>query len=384
MEGGLGELPLADLLQLFHDHRRTGTVEVTQRREPGPPGLGRIFLREGDVIQAVVGLVEGEKALYRLLSWDRGRFVFKPNPVTIAPRIETPTRALLQEGRRQLEERDRSAVELPPMEGLVRLRIARSRLPNVLHPLTQEVLVVLELYSRVREVVDHCSYPDYQVLRTLQALISRGLVELHHEPDVSAEGAEGSLFSPAHVERLREWLATAHPRSGAPPPAKLLVLSPDSEVLGRFTDLIGRLPGLDLDPRAAAGELEPSRLDPGRLGRLAVGPELAIDLVQLPASERFAPLWPLAAHGALATLVPLAPPVEEAAEAVRRASTTVRSLPGARLFYLLLLDRGDRAATDLLRENAELLDQGPLFLLPLENDQKAITLLREMFRRVLP
>ena len=47
------------------------------------------------------------------------------------------------------------------------MKIPRSALPNVIHPLTQEVLMVLEHYTRVSEILDHCSYPDYQVLRTL-------------------------------------------------------------------------------------------------------------------------------------------------------------------------------------------------------------------------
>ena len=177
--------------------------------------MGRVYLRGGDVVQAVVGLVEGEKALFRLLAWERGSFEFTPVPVTIDSRIETPTRALLREGRRQLDEWERTATNLPPLEAHVALRIRTERLPNVIHPLTQEVLVVLELYTRVRDVVDHCSYPDYQVLRTLQTLIARGMLEQRRDSAVSEIPRDARFFSSSHASRLREWLAASQPRGGS-------------------------------------------------------------------------------------------------------------------------------------------------------------------------
>jgi hypothetical protein len=76
--------------------------------------------------------------------------------------------------------------------------------------------------------------------------------------------------------------------------------------------------------------------------------------------------------------------VARAAEALRPATAALRRQPRSQLLYLLLLERGERVAPELLRENLSLLDDGPLFLLPLEHPEKAAILLREMFGRVLP
>ncbi|NQZ97492.1 MAG: DUF4388 domain-containing protein [Myxococcales bacterium] len=379
VEGELSQLPLSDLIESFHTSRKTGTIELQLHHDEGPNGMGRVYLRGGDVVQAVVGLVEGEKALFRLLAWERGSFEFTPVPVTIDSRIETPTRALLREGRRQLDEWERTATNLPPLEAHVALRIRTERLPNVIHPLTQEVLVVLELYTRVRDVVDHCSYPDYQVLRTLQTLIARGMLEQRRDSAVSEIPRDARFFSSSHASRLREWLAASQPRGGSASDAKVLVLSPSEGVAAAFLQLLGRVPGLE-----RRVETSPAPDDLVSIGRVPVEGKLGLDFVHLPVADRFAPIWPLAGHGALAVLVPIAAPVDQAADRVRRAAKELRKLPDTRIFYLLLLGPGDRVAPDALRENLSLLDDGPLFLMPHDNGEKSTILLREMFGRVLP
>jgi CheY-like chemotaxis protein len=383
VEGQLAQLPLADLLQLFHVGRKTGRVEVTRGLGRSRRQVGRIHLRDGDVVAASVGSVEGEKALFRLLAWDRGSFVFKPEAPDVEATLRTPTRALLREGLRQIHEWERLAVDLPPLSATLTLRIPRSSLPNVIHPLTQEVLVVLDLYSRVQDVVDHCSYPDYQVLRTLHTLIQRGMLELHEEeagPDLERET---SLFSPARVARLREWLEVDRPGGAALRDAKLLVLSCDPAATRALARLLQRLPGAEMDRRSAEnGSLGADDLVV--LGRVAVDGEVGIELVHLPASPRFAPLWPVAGHGALATLFLLSGPVGEAREALGAAGRALAALPRSRAFHLLLLDKSERLDPDEVTRNLSLVDESSLFLLPLESPDKAAVLLREMFARVLP
>jgi hypothetical protein len=382
VDGQLAQLPLVDLLQLFHVGRKTGTVEVVRPLPGGRRQVGRVLLRAGDVVGASVGAVEGEKALFRLLAWDRGSFSFRPEKIEGDATIHTPTRALLREGQRQLREWERLAVELPPLSASVTLKVPRSALPNVIHPLTQEVLVVLELSSRVQDVVDHCSFPDYQVLRTLHTLVRRGMVELRLESDSPELASDVRLFSPARAARLREWLELDRPGAAPSHEAKLLVVASDPAATRDFCRLLQRLPGIELDRRVEAQGVAPDDLLP--LGRVAVDAEVGMELVHVPAAERFAPLWPLAGRGALATLLLLCGPVSRAVAAVQSAATVLGALPRARTLHLLLLEKGQRVAPEELRENLAIVDEGSLFLMPIENAEKAAVLLREMFVRILP
>jgi CheY-like chemotaxis protein len=382
VEGQLTQLPLADLLQLFHVGRKTGVVEVVRDLGRTRRQLGRISLRAGDIVHASVGRVQGKKALFRLLAWDRGSFAFRPDTGDGDTTIQMPTRALLREGLRQVREWEAMAVELPPLSASVALKVPRSALPNVIHPLTQEVLVVLDLCSRVQDVVDQCTYPDYQVLRTLHTLVERGMVELRREASVPELARETRLFSAARTARLREWLELDRPGGPASRDAKLVVVASHPEAARDFAGLLRGLPGVQIGAAVEAGG--PAADELIALGRVAVDPEVAIELIHLPAARSFAALRPLAAHRALATLVLLSGPVGQAVAAVREVADALAARPGARLFHVWLIDKGEKVAADELRQHLSLVDAGSLFLVPRENAEKATVLLREMFGRILP
>lgn len=381
VEGQLSELSLADLIELFHVGRKTGVVELKRRTRAGRE-VGRIVLRGGDVLHAAVGDAEGVKAFFRLLAWNRGSFSFKPGGSAEGPTLEGSTRMLLREGRRQLEEWARLAVELPPMDARVRLQVERSSLPNVIHPLTQEVLLVLELHDRVGDVVERCSYPDYQVLRTLATLLARGIIEVLAEPAAGrpAEDAAGP-FSAARAGRLREWLGGARSR-GVARRAKVLVLSPDPAATRDFLRWLGGLGGVRLDPAAAGGAFEATDLMP--LARASLEEDLAVEWLQLPVDREFAPLWAAAGHGALAVVLLLAHPAAGALEALAPAAAELAALPRARLFHALLADRGAPDDPDALRRELSPLGEAPLFVIPRHNEGAALAALRELVGRVLP
>jgi CheY-like chemotaxis protein len=383
VEGQLAQLPLTDLLQLFHVSRKTGVVEMQRRGAEGEEETGRVLVSGGEIVQAEAGTVHGEKALFRLIGWSRGSFKFRPENVVVEDRIQTPTLALLREGRRHVEEWDRLSRHMPAMDAHVTLKIQSASLPNVIHPLTQEVLLVLEHYTRIRDVVDQCSYPDYQVLRMLHTLIRRGMLSLRRDvPGPAGEPSLAGLFSPSQASRLNEWLQFDGPEGARSRDAKLVVAFANSDACREFARVLGRLPGVALSEAAQAGEVAPDVV--ASLGRIAVDTEIGIEFVQVPVGERYAPLWPIAAHGAVGVLLLLAGPLSVAMQSIGHVADGMRALPRSRVFHMLLLEKGQGIAPEALRENISLLDDTSLFLIPLENDRKSGILLREMFGRILP
>lgn len=376
VEGRLAQIPLVDLLQLFHLNRRSGTFELRRRTSDGRTERGRIHLHEGDVVQAVTGPVDGEKALFRLLGWSEGSFAFRPEPIAIPPRISTTTRALLMEGMRQLDEWRRLRAELPSLDAHVSLRVRSGALPSVVHPLTQEVLLLLELYSQVGEVVDHASYPDYQVLRTLQTLVQRGIVEVRAGAPVPPP--DSGLFRATQVRRVREWLGA---RGGVQRDGKLLIASASPTATRDFLRALRGVPGLVPHPRMAEG-IAAHTLGP--IARLRLEDDLGIELLHVPVSGGYAPLWPLAGHGAIGTMLLLEGPLADGVATLRPLADALRALPRSRLLHLLLLRPGEAGLAEEMRRNVELVEESTLFLLPLEGRRDPLDLLRSAFSRLLP
>jgi CheY-like chemotaxis protein len=379
VEGELSQLPLADLLQLFHVSQKTGVIEVRRNAGSASAESGSVRICNGDIVSAELGSASREKALFRLLAWNAGSFRFRPGKGSAESTLRSSTPALLRDGRNQIEELERGVESLPPLDATVRLKVRRASLPIVIHPLTQEVLLVLEAYSRVRDVVEHCSFPDYSVLRTLQTLIERDMVEVRHESIGSAPAPGQELFSSALGTRLRDWLAADRAAPAVPRDARLLVVAADSYASGEFRRLVEKLPGASLSPpdESGAGPL-------GSLGRLAVDDGVGIEMVEVPADPRFAALWPLAGHGAVGILLLLSGSVPEAVEALQPAAEQLSRLPRARVFHLLLVDKEAGLESEALREQFPHFDDSSLFLIPVDKSDTADALLREMFVRIFP
>lgn len=300
LEGRLAQLGLADLLQLFHMNRKTGSVELVRRAAGGGEERGRVAVVDGNVVDAQCGAIAGEKALLRLLAWRSGNFSFRRTRPAASARIHTPTRALLLEGMRQLDELARLRTELPSLDAEVVLRVASDSLPPAAHPLARELLSLVRDFPRVGDLLDHSTHPDYQVLRALHALVERGVLGLRRFSEPRSHAASETLFSGAQLGRLRDWAERHHGPAANRHDARLLVASSDPAATRDFLGLLDGLPDVCLDRGFREGRFSGSTLR--RFGRLGPEHEVGIELLHLPAHPSCEPLWPLAASSALGLL----------------------------------------------------------------------------------
>lgn len=71
--GMLRQVGLPEVLQMECLGRKSSVLEVTS-----PKGSGRIYIHDGSIIHAELGLTQGEPALFQLLSFSGGEFLIKP------------------------------------------------------------------------------------------------------------------------------------------------------------------------------------------------------------------------------------------------------------------------------------------------------------------
>ena len=71
VEGDLAHITMIDLLQTIERELRSGDIEL--QRDDGYQAS--VFFREGNILDAICGNLQGEEALYRLMLWPKGRFV---------------------------------------------------------------------------------------------------------------------------------------------------------------------------------------------------------------------------------------------------------------------------------------------------------------------
>lgn len=275
IEGSLGQLGSADLLQVLAMNRRTGKLALFRGDE-----RGELWVGEGRPTAARSGRIEGEKSLFRLLAWTEGAFRFSPD-VTPPKGLTAISRSMddaLLEGMRQTDELARLLPSLPP--ATARLTIAEdTQLGEDQHPITARVAHLLRTPRPLQDVVDLTPAHDLDVLTAISTLLNKGVAKvLEDAPEETAPP-----LGPAETHALR---TLALRRRGSNPRlavAKVLVCG-STRAARTFLEEV-------LTAGEPALELFPVRSGFGTVGTLTLSAALRLDLMVMPAVDAARPLW---------------------------------------------------------------------------------------------
>ncbi len=101
-------------MQSFEASRKSGVVLVRSGMQEA-----RIYVRHGNVVDAELGPLRGEEAMYRALIWDEATFDVEFKPVTNEDTIGCSTQALLMKCMRRVDEWVRLCAQVQPLAALL-------------------------------------------------------------------------------------------------------------------------------------------------------------------------------------------------------------------------------------------------------------------------
>ncbi len=305
IEGTLKQIGLSDLLQILGMNRRSGRLYVSSGGK-----RGEIALLEGGAVDARAGGAEGEKALFRVLSWREGNFAFVPGAPQVTRRIERPMEDALLEGMRQADEMGKLVASLPPRNA--RLALAPdAQLAKDQHPVTAEVMGLLAEAKPLHEIVEACSATDFETLRAIAALLQKGIAYVASPPLETTPG--GPVLGPAELHALRARILRGRPASRVAI-GRVLVTSDEPRAVRRFvqalTDLPGFAPTLPLPPDVF-----------GTLGQIELPDGVQVNLHGNPAGDFYAPLLRPFEGGVVSAVL-----LDPGEDSIRLASAVARRL----------------------------------------------------------
>ncbi|HLL21726.1 MAG TPA: DUF4388 domain-containing protein, partial [Kofleriaceae bacterium] len=176
--GRVADMPVVDVIQTIEISRKSGVIQFTGDR-------GRqatIYFRDGRVIDAEAGALQGEDAIYRLLTWNDGEFEVVFRTVRRREVIATSSQGLLMEGMRRLDEWSRILEQLPPLTH--RFEVDAAELATRLGDVPDDNNSLLRLMDGKRTLLEVIDASDVGDLESLQAIarlyFEELLVDLDH------------------------------------------------------------------------------------------------------------------------------------------------------------------------------------------------------------
>jgi hypothetical protein len=186
LKGTLSELALSDLIEVISLGGKSGRLKIAGG---GGEPAATLSFRDGRLINANVGALQGERALYAVLGLREGSFFFDTEADPGEETLDLPTSSLLMEGMRRVDEVFRLRDALPATSRAIFIGgepgdgVEKSIL-GYLGPGARDVgdIVAGMLLDGVGD--------EYDALRALSRLVERGVVR------VSAPAADGGQPAP--------------------------------------------------------------------------------------------------------------------------------------------------------------------------------------------
>lgn len=311
MEGKLTHMSIADLLQILHFNKKEGELRVTSGANSGT-----IFIKDGDIFNAKIGEVEDEKAFYRITTWTKGNFSFLPKQIDGQKVITSSTSNLLMEGMRQIDEFDKEKHKFPDNHSILKTKTSKENLPTGLKPIIYEIISLLEFYPKVESLVDHCSYPDYEIYTNLVNLIDRGILEELKDDGTKGKDLSDGLITPTEAIRIKEKIVSRWSDMLTVNFGKLFVAPANKEVALEFLNSCKLMPSFFINKNFDLKQF-------GEEGQVIIGEVGRIKL-----------------YGAIEVIIFFVPPVLNMTPLLRSFSTNL-------IGYMNVLDQGAAQNTDL-------------------------------------
>jgi DNA-binding response OmpR family regulator len=174
-QGSIQDMGVVDLLQTFEVSRKSGIVHIHSHAHSA-----KILFREGKVVDAELGALRGEEAVYRTLIWSEGEFEVEFTAVRSEDVIEVST-----QGMRRVDEWGRLLEQLPPLSTI--FEVDHAQLLERLNEIPDELNGILRLFDGKRtllDVVDGSPFEDLSTLSTITKLYFEGLLVLRESAAV--------------------------------------------------------------------------------------------------------------------------------------------------------------------------------------------------------
>ncbi len=191
--GSLEDMGVVDLLQTIEVSRKSGTARITDGRREA-----MVYFREGKLVDAEIGKLRGEEAIYRALLWTSGNFEVEFKHVDNPEMIATSTQGLLMEGMRRVDEWGRLSEQLPSLDAV--FDVDHETLVERLTEIPDELNAILRLLDGRRnliDIIDESPFDDLSTLSVISKLYFEGLLVLAEREEQVVPNLDGDS-APAH------------------------------------------------------------------------------------------------------------------------------------------------------------------------------------------
>ena len=185
LQGSLADIALPDVIQLVSVSGKTGVFTLS-----GQGAEGKIYLKDGQITDAVVGALRGENAVYEMAIWQQGQFIFTPSVEPGQVTVTKPNASLMMEAARRLDEWRVLQRKIPSLD-LIPYFLPQDGGNDQVTLSPQEWVVVTKIDGSrsIAEMETALSLSAFEVCKVLYGLVASGLIALRTASESPLQGS---------------------------------------------------------------------------------------------------------------------------------------------------------------------------------------------------
>ena len=172
-QGSLKELPLPAVIQLIAVSGKSGAFLIEDHGESG-----KIYLRDGHIVHAEVGDLEGERAVYELATRTEGDFRFDATQTTSVETIDKSNATLLMEAARRIDEWRVLAKKIPSTDRVPVFAPHSGKGSVSFSPPEWRVVQKIDERRSIDDIAEILDESSFETAKVIYDLITSGLVRL--------------------------------------------------------------------------------------------------------------------------------------------------------------------------------------------------------------
>jgi len=176
LQGSLSSINLADILQLVSNSKQTGRFILSN-----PSGQkGNIYLKAGELMHAEIDEFSGEDAIFTLISWSDGTFVFEEGNFEAKTSISRPITTLLMEAARRIDEWKLLRKKIGSIDAIPEFSNIDMQERRKISLSTLEWLIVSKINGKnsINDISKESGINIYDTARIIFGMITAGLIRL--------------------------------------------------------------------------------------------------------------------------------------------------------------------------------------------------------------
>jgi hypothetical protein len=176
LQGSLESINLADIMQLVSNSRQSGRFVLSK----GTENKGYIYIKSGEIVHSEIGNYTGEDAVFTLIAWSKGEFVFEEGAFDVEPSITRSVTSLLMEAARRIDEWNVLRKKIGSIDAVPEFNDVDKKERRKISLTTLEWLIIAKIDGEktIEQISNEAGINIYDTSRILFGMIAAKLLKL--------------------------------------------------------------------------------------------------------------------------------------------------------------------------------------------------------------